>query len=254
MALVTRQLSLRIEKKTVLNTVNLIFKPGNIYGILGPNGSGKTSLLKILAGIWLPTEGDVLWEGEKILQWPRKKLSQLITLVPQNPSVHFDFTAREIIAMGRYSHETFMRLDHRKIVENVLEQVDATHLADLKISELSGGERQRVYLGRALATEAPILLLDEPTTYLDLRHQWEIWQLLEKLAKEGKTLIVTLHDFGAARRYCHTLILLHQGHCVTAGSYQETMTPEILSSVFGLKQAFFESGFPAADSIHPMTG
>jgi iron complex transport system ATP-binding protein len=135
--------------------------------------------------------------------------------------------------MGRYPYGCRSPEAHAHI-EEALHQVNAWHLRHQLISQLSGGERQRVYIARALATQAPILLLDEPTSYLDLRHQLEIWQLLRKLVKRGKVIIVAVHDLLAARRYCDQLLILNQGRCQATGTYKEVMTPTLLQEIFGV--------------------
>ncbi len=220
--------------------VFLVFEPGFLYGILPTNGSGKSTLLKTLSRTWAPTRGHLSWQGKNLLHFSRLEMSRTISLVPQNPALYFDFSVYDMVAMGRYPHGS-RSLEAQNIIEEMLMQVDVWHLRNQCLSQLSGGERQRVYIARALATQAPILLLDEPTSHLDLRHQLEIWQLLCGLARKGKLVIAAVHDLSAAQRYCDRLAILHQGRCQATGPYESVMHPQLLQSVFGIRTCL-ESG------------
>lgn len=233
MTLEIRNLTFCLSHRLLIENITLTFQPGILYGILGPNGSGKSTLLKTMSRIWTPTAGQLFWQGENVLHFSRLMMSQTLSLVPQNPSLYFDFSVYNMVSMGRYPHGCRSPEAHSKI-EKALQQVDAWHLRHQLLSQLSGGERQRVYIARALATQAPILLLDEPTSYLDLRHQLEIWQLLRILVKEGKLIIVAVHDLFAAQRFCDELVILNQGRCQISGAYENIMTPEILQDIFGV--------------------
>lgn len=232
MLLEARQLTYRNKTKTLIETISAEFSSGSIYGILGPNGSGKTTLLKTLAGLWKPSCGSVLWNNQDLFDLSRKDISKIISLVPQSPAAHFDFTVSEVVAMGCYMHSKSI-LDEKLAAENALTITDAWHLRDRLLSQLSGGERQRVYIARTIATQAPILLLDEPTSHLDLRHQLEVWHLLKQLVGQGKVIIVALHDLWAAQRFCDQLLILNQGQCIAKGD-ASIITPEILREVFGV--------------------
>jgi ABC-type cobalamin/Fe3+-siderophores transport system ATPase subunit len=233
MTLDIHHLTYCLNHHPLIEDISLTFTSGILYGILGPNGSGKSTLLKTLAGIWRPTVGQVFWQGQNLLQCSRIAMSQILSLVPQTPPLYFDFNVYSMVAMGRYPYGCRTPEAHYKI-EQALHQVDAWHLRSQLLSQLSGGERQRIYIARALATQAPILLLDEPTSYLDLRHQLEIWQLLRSLVKEGKLIIVAVHDLLAAQRFCDQLVILNQGHCHAIGKYGDIMTPSLLKEVFGV--------------------
>ncbi len=233
MTLAIHHLTYRLNHRPLIKDISLTFNSGILYGILGPNGSGKSTLLKTLSGIWTPTSGQLLWQGQNLLQFSRIALSRTLSLVPQNPALYFDFNVYSMVAMGRYPYGC-RTPEARSKIEQALCQVNAWHLRHQSLSQLSGGERQRIYIARALATHAPILLLDEPTSYLDLRHQLEIWQLLRSIAKEGKLIIVAVHDFFAAQRFCEELVILNQGHCYATGKYTDIMTPSLLKKVFGV--------------------
>lgn len=235
MTLSIRRLTYRLKQRALIEKIDLDFRPGILYGILGPNGSGKSTLLKTVSRIWNPTEGTLLWQEKDLLQFSRLEMSRTLSLVPQNPPLYFDFNVQQMVSMGRYPYgcrtpEAYEQIGH------ALRIVDAWHLRDRTIAQISGGERQRVYIARALATQAPILLLDEPTSYLDLRHQLEIWELLKMLVKSGKLVIVAVHDLLAARRFCDELVVLQGGRCKAAGSYEQCMTPGLLQEVFGVEQ------------------
>lgn len=232
--LTTRALKLSINNKILLNKMDLEFDGGILHGILGPNGAGKSSLLKTLAGIW-KASGNVYWNDESLLEKDRKEISRLISLVPQNPQVTFDFLVEDVVAMGRYSHQKrYWSPSETNIIHDALHTVDAWHLRHRLINQISQGERQRVYIARALATESPILLLDEPTASLDIQHQLQVWLLLQKLVKNGKIVIVTTHDLSTAKRYCQQVVILNEGHCLGQGAFETQITPYLLKTVFGV--------------------
>lgn len=203
------------HRKLVRN-ISLSFLPGSIHAILGPNGSGKSTLLKILAGIWTPSSGRVLWGEKNLLEQSRRTISQTVALVSAAPPLPpFDFSVADSVAMGRYPHG--MHSVRPSLLDWALEQVDILHLRDRLLRQLSSGERQRVTLARAMMTETPVLLLDEPTSSLDLRQQKAIWKLLRKLAHQGKVVVVASHDLHAVRAHCDHVAYLEEGACVMHG-------------------------------------
>lgn len=218
--------------KTLLSNISLSFQPGLIHGILGPNGSGKSTLLKTLTGVWKPTDGSVYWKGEPLLEKPRQQISKIITLVPQNPQLSFDFTVEEFVKMGRYSHGDFYSRD---IVEQSLSLADALQFQHRPMTQLSQGERQRIYIARSLATEAPVMLLDEPMANLDIRHQLDLWNLFKNLAAKGKTILIANHDLFSSEYHCDQIYVMQTGKCLHAGKFKETITQEILQDVFGVR-------------------
>ncbi|MBA3720805.1 MAG: ABC transporter ATP-binding protein [Parachlamydiaceae bacterium] len=242
MILEAQHLTYRIRNKVIVENFNAIFQSGAINGIIGPNGSGKSTLLKMLSGIWAPTAGEVFWNQSELLCLPRIKTSQIVTLVSQSPAQYFDYTVFDTVAMGCYMHDSSHAEDSKKI-ENALKNVDAWHLKECMLSQISGGERQRVYIARALATNAPVLLLDEPTSHLDLRHQLEIWELLAKIAKEGRIIIVAVHDLWAIKKYCEQIFVMDGGKCVASGLCDSILTEDLLKNIFGVRS--LETGFHA---------
>lgn len=219
--------------QVLLRNISEKFEEGLIYGLLGPNGSGKSTLLKNISGIWKPDSGRVLWKEDNLHQMPRQEISQTVTLVPQSPVCHFSFCVEELVAMGRYSHQKNGKRE--PIIRSML-SMDILHLRERSITEISGGERQRVYLARALATESPVLLLDEPTSSLDIQHQLQIWELLHKLKTRCRTIIVATHDIAMAKRYCDRILVLKCGDCVASGETSEVLSGELLEEVFGIKE------------------
>ena len=238
----TKNLTYALKDQYLIQNINLIFHPGKLYVIVGPNGSGKSTFLKVLTGIWKPTAGQVLWNQVDLLSQKRQMISQTISLVPQQQQIHFDFTVNEFVLMGRYTHGRSLQKQDFALVQEMLLLVDAKDLQHRKISQLSQGERQRVYIARALATESPILALDEPTSSLDIRHQLEIWNLLLQLRRQNKTLIVAHHDLKATERYADHIAVINQGQCLASGGFQETLTPHLLQEVFGVQAHVTASG------------
>lgn len=235
MTLSIRKLTYRLHQRPLIEDISFDFQPGILYGILGPNGAGKSTLLKTISRIWTPASGTIHWQDANLLNFSRMELSRTVSLVPQNPSLYFDFPAHAMVAMGCYARGSKSQ-EARNHIEEALRQVDGWHLRDQMLSQLSGGERQRIYIARALATQAPVVLLDEPTSYLDLRHQLEIWHLLRRLVKKGKLVIAAVHDLTAAQRFCDDLVVLQNGSCKATGPYREVMTPKLLQEVFGVER------------------
>jgi iron complex transport system ATP-binding protein len=237
--LVVQELSLTFQGKDLIQKISLNFEPGQVHGVLGPNGSGKSTFLKCMAGIWIPTHGQVLWEGKDLLKQKREEISRAMSLVPQNHQTPFDFSAKEMVAMGRYPYrfEASSQEKVEALIQGALERVDAWHLKDRGINQLSNGERQRVMIARSLVTETPILLLDEPTASLDPYHQISIWRMLKELAQQGKIVIVAVHDLASAERYCDYISLLHQGRCVATDRAHQALQPHLIKQVFNINFA-----------------
>jgi iron complex transport system ATP-binding protein len=227
-----------IGEKNILNNISAQFAPGKIHGLIGPNGSGKSSLLKNICRIWEPQEGTVFINGRDHRSFPRKDLSKIITLVPQNTWVSFPISVYDYVAMGRNPHQgRFQALTKKDetVIEEALIKTQTLELKDQNINELSGGEEQLVIIARALATEASLLLLDEPTSDLDVKHTLTIMDLLRDLKEEKKTLLVSIHDLNLARRYCDTITILNQGAIFFHGPPSQAFSEEIIREVFEVK-------------------
>ena len=227
-----------IEDKKILDGVSVHFEPCKIHGIIGPNGSGKSTLLKNVCRIWEPQSGTILIEGKNYRTIPRKELSRLVTLVPQNTAVSFPISVFDIVSMGRNPH--LGRFDgvqqkDRVIIERALQQTAMYALRDRFINELSGGEAQLAIIARALATEASLILLDEPTAELDIKHTLAIMNILFELRAQCKTTLVTMHDLNLARKCCDTISIIHRGRIFFTGSPQDAFSPENIKRVFDVQ-------------------
>ncbi|MBA2369209.1 MAG: ABC transporter ATP-binding protein [Candidatus Protochlamydia sp.] len=233
MTLIVDNLTFRLKEKILLAAVSLKFKPGEVTAILGPNGSGKSTLFKTMAGIWPAVAGRVCWNGVDILKLPRKEISRTLSLVPQNPPLYFDYTVEEMVRMGGYSLSE--KNQELTCLENVLKMTDLCQLRNRQLTQLSGGEKQRAYIARSLVTKSTILLLDEPTSHLDLRHQLEIWQLLRRLADEGKTVVVAVHELSAVQHYCDQAVVIDQGKVAVTGPSDLVAAPDLLKNIFGVQ-------------------
>ena len=233
----------------VLNDVHFAVESGQFLGILGPNGSGKTTLLKSISRVLRPQKGTILIDDKDIYEMKTLEVAKQLAVVPQTTPVTFDFTALEVVLMGRNPHMPRFKMESKKdldIAKNSMELTRTWEFADRPVTELSGGERQRVIIARALTQEPKILLLDEPTTHLDISNQLEIMDLIKRLCETKKLVIVAVfHDFNLAARYCDSIILLKDGEIVAVGESNSTLTSENVRKVFSV------------DTIvkkHPVTG
>jgi iron complex transport system ATP-binding protein len=224
-----------IDDKKILDGVSACFEPRRIHGIIGPNGSGKSTLLKNICRIWEPQSGTIAIHGREYTGIPRKELSTLVTLVPQNTTIGFPVSVYDIVSMGRNPHlgrfEGLSRKD-REIIERALRQTNILALKDRSINELSGGEGQLAIIARAIATEAPLILLDEPTSELDIRHTLEIVEILREFREQGKTILVAIHDLNLARRFCDTITIMCRGKLFYSGTPEEAFAEDNMRQVF----------------------
>ena len=227
----------RYADQWVLEDFSLEVREGEILGIIGPNGSGKTSLLKLMAGLLRPQTGRISLGHQDLAQFTPRALARRMAVVPQENHVLFPFTVAEIVLMGRFVHQngwSWESAEDLRIARAVIRLMDLESVAQRTFQELSGGERQRTIIARALAQQAPILLLDEPTAYLDIKHQLEIYATLRRLNQDrGVTIVVVSHDLNLASQYCHRLLLLHEGRAFRTGSPAEVLTVEHLGIVYG---------------------
>lgn len=216
--------------------VSLGVEEGDLYGILGPNGSGKSTLLKLLLGALEPTSGRVLHAGRPVSDWGRRELARRVGVVPQQEEAAFPVTVRGLVAMGRYPHLGPWRSEDdedRRAVARAMERCDLQGLASRRVSTLSGGERQLARIARALAQEPDVLVLDEPTVSLDVRHEMEIFGLLRRLAGEGVTVVLVTHNLNAAARTARRLLLMRDGAAAAQGAPAEVLTRETVEAVWG---------------------
>ncbi len=223
-------------KKIVLDGVDLGIREGEILGILGPNGCGKTTLLRNLNKNLEPDGGCILLDGTDLAELPKKTIAQSVAVVPQTNEISFSFTARDIIAMGRMPFKRLMDPDTREDMEIIDRAIAATGLQDLqdrRINTMSGGERQRVMIARALVQNPRILLMDEPTLHLDINTQFEALDLVSELAREkGLTVVIVSHDLPMVARYCDRVAMIHDHRVMCVGSLEDVLTPENMRLVF----------------------
>jgi len=218
-----------------LQPVSLDICSGQIVGLIGPNGAGKSTLLKMAAGVLRPCEGRVRLMGEDISGLSRRKIAGQLGYLPQNVSSTFDYRVEEVVAMGRFPHLAgagFLQREDIAVIERCMEQTETIRYRRRILGQLSGGERQRVLLGSVLAQEPRILLLDEPTTGLDMHYQVGFFALLAQLAEKGMAIAVVTHDLNLAGMFCHKVLLLRDGEAVKAGSVEEVIQQDILSDVY----------------------
>lgn len=228
----------------VLNGIDLDIGKGDMIGILGPNGSGKSTLIGIMCGTLRPGRGVVLLEGKDIRYLGRKEIARKIAVVPQKSDLGFDYRVEEVVSMGRYPYIgrfSFRDPDGKASVEDAMELTGTADLRDKTVDRLSGGERQRVMIARALAQEPRILMLDEPTKNLDIRHSLDIMKLLKRWNRERElTMIAVLHDLDLAARSCSRAAMLKNGRIRSIGSISKVLTPEIISDVFDVEVSIRE--------------
>jgi len=237
-ALTTRKLTLAYDGNVIIQGLDLAIPQGQITTLVGPNGCGKSTLLRGMARLLKPKGGTVYLEGDAIAHLPTKELAKRLGILPQSPSAPEGLTVRELVAQGRYPHQNWLQQWSREDELKVEEAIATTHLHDFAnrpLDTLSGGQRQRAWIAMALAQDTDILLLDEPTTYLDLAHQIEVMDLLHDLnTQQGKTVIMVLHDLNQACRYADQIVALHSGVVYAQGKPQAVMTETLVREVFGL--------------------
>lgn len=236
--LAAQRLTLAYGEHTVVAGLDLRIEPGKVTSIVGANGCGKSTLLRAFARLLRPTSGAVLLDGRSIAERPSKEVARTLGLLPQSPLAPEGITVADLVGRGRHPHQrTFSRWSSRDD-EAVARALTATGMADLSqraVDELSGGQRQRAWIAMVLAQETDILLLDEPTTFLDVAHQIEVLDLLADLGRDlGTTIVMVLHDLNLASRYSDALIAMRDGRIVGHGNSASVVTPEMVGEVFGL--------------------
>lgn len=241
--LTARELTLAYEDRTVVHDLDLAIPDGKVTVIVGPNACGKSTTLRALGRLLRPRSGAVLLDGEALAKLPTRHIAQQVGLLPQTPVAPEAITVGDLVARGRQPHQRWWQqwsdADETAVTE-AMERTDVAELAERSVDELSGGQRQRVWIAMALAQETDILLLDEPTTYLDISHQVEVLDLVRQLAAptpegdRGRTVVVVLHDLNQAARYADHLVAMKEGRLVARGTPAEVVTEELVREVFGL--------------------
>ncbi|WP_336210303.1 ABC transporter ATP-binding protein [Nonomuraea sp. LPB2021202275-12-8] len=231
-------LTLAYDQRVVATELNVAIPDGSFTVIIGPNACGKSTLLRALARMLRPRTGAVHLDGSVITSLPSKEVARRLGLLPQSSLVPDGITVADLVSRGRYPHQRLMRQWSRAdeaAVAEAMRATDVTELADRIVDELSGGQRQRVWLAMALAQETPILLLDEPTTFLDISHQIEVLDLCAELHEAGRTMVAVLHDLNQACRYATHLVVMREGQIVAEGDPSEIVTADLVRHVFDLR-------------------
>jgi len=231
-------LSYKYDEKIVLDQITLGIKAGEIIGILGPNGCGKTTLLKNLNRNLKPHGGCVMIDGTDIDGISKREIAQSIAAVPQSNEIRFAFTVKEIVTMGRMPFQESFRGESREdiaIIEKAMEQTGLTQFADRYINTLSGGERQRAIIARAITQTPKIILMDEPTLHLDINMQFEVLDLIQELSRENDLAVVIVsHDLPMVTRYCDRIVLIHDHKIFAMGTPEDILTKENMRIVFNV--------------------
>jgi iron complex transport system ATP-binding protein len=224
------------ESRAVVDDVTLTVTRGEFLGILGPNGAGKSTLLRLMTGLATPSKGAVRIESADTRTLRRVEVARRVALVPQGEPSVFGFTAREVVAMGRAPHTGLLGTlgpSDDAAITRALDRCDATRFSNRPVGELSGGEQKRVLIARALAQQVPLVLLDEPVAFLDIKHQLALCDLLRRGVSDGEFTVVTvLHDLNLAAQYCDRLALLREGRLVALGTVDEVMTYQRIRDAF----------------------
>ena len=235
----TESLSLSYDSNTIIvRELNLHIQRGTITALVGANGCGKSTLLRGLSRLLKPQKGTVYLSGQNIHTMKAKELAKQLGILPQAPSAPEGLTVHELVSQGRYPHQSWFQQwseQDEKIVNNALVKTNLTMFADRPVDTLSGGQRQRAWIAMALAQQTDILLLDEPTTYLDLAYQMDVLDLLDELNAEGRTIVMVLHDLNQAARYADVIVALRGGQIVAQGTPEHVMTSANILQVFGLE-------------------
>jgi len=234
--LILKDVHFRYNSQWCLEGIDFELKKGEILGIIGPNGSGKSTLLKIMDGLLKIHKGEILLMNKPISSYRRGDIARCIAMVPQEETFRFPFSVSEVVLMGRFPHSGLFPFEGKEDLEITHQSMHLTGTLDLatrSIHELSGGEKQRVLIARALTQRAQIILLDEPTSFLDIRHKVEIFELISSLAlTQGLSVIVVSHDISLAAQYCHRMLLLDKGSVYKIGEPAGVITADNISTVY----------------------
>lgn len=247
MSINTESLCFSYGERLAVCDVSLTLNPGIFYGILGPNGCGKTTLIDLLIRHQIPESGTIHYQGKTLDQYNRKQIAREIALVPQYYAINFPFTSHEIVMMGRYPHLdrfSFPGEKDRDMVNTVMEQTECLEFKNRYISELSGGERQRVIFARALVQDTPVLFLDEATSNLDISHSISLLSLaLKRVQEQGKMVVAVMQDINLAALFCQYLIFMKNGKIVHHGPSEQVLTEDVIKSVFQVKSKVYEDSY-----------
>jgi iron complex transport system ATP-binding protein len=236
--LAARGVTVGYGARIVIDDLDVAIPPGVITTIIGPNGCGKSTLLRTLSRLLKPTRGTVVLDGEDIVRLRTRDVAKKLGLLPQAPVAPEGLTVADLVARGRHPHQSWLRQwssDDAAVVERALAMTGVSDLADRPVDSLSGGQRQRVWISMTLAQGTDLLLLDEPTTYLDLAHAVDVLDLVDDLHESGCTVVMVLHDLNLATRYSDNLIVMREGSILAQGHPRDVINAELLHEAFGLR-------------------
>jgi ferric enterobactin transport system ATP-binding protein len=249
-------LTLGYGKKIIAESLNVSIPNGKFTAIIGPNGCGKSTLLRTLSRLMKPLNGQVWLDGEQIERYATKEVARRIGLLPQNASAPGDITVQELVSRGRYPHQplfTRWREEDERAVSRAMKATGIEALASQSVDTLSGGQRQRAWIAMVLAQETSILLLDEPTTWLDISHQIDLLELLSALnEQQGFTLAAVLHDLNQACRYANHIIALREGVIVAQGDPKEIVTAELIERIYGMRCMIIDDPVAGTPLVVPL--
>lgn len=257
MNLTATDIGVRLGAREVLSHVTIACRPGRITGLVGPNGAGKSTLMRALAGLLPVARGTIQLDGQEVSALAPGEIGRRVAYLPQERMVHWPLSVHRVVALGRLPHARSGELrtggEGVRAISEALRLMDVEHLSARSVSELSGGELARVLFARALAQEAPVILADEPTAGVDPAHALGLFEVLGRLATEGRTIVVALHDLSLAARFCHEVVMLAHGRLVAAGPPADVLVAPRLEAVFGARMATGTvGGVPVVVPVAPL--
>ncbi|MCM3143406.1 ABC transporter ATP-binding protein [Brevibacillus sp. MER 51] len=239
-----RSLQKSYQDTPVLHGIDFCVEKGEFFGIIGPNGSGKSTLLKMISGVIKADAGDILLQEKKLLSYPRKELAKILAVLEQEGLPPVGFRVREVLEMGRFPYQNWLgeeKQDVASLIDEIVQMLGLEHLEERTLDQLSGGEKQRVALGKALIQRPQVLLLDEPTTYLDIGYQIQLMDIVRKWQKTTQvTVIAVLHDLNLASLYCDRILMLHKGKQISVGTPKDILQSDRIEAVYGTRPIVME--------------
>lgn len=250
-----RNATIGYDQRIISRDMNVSIPHQSFTAIIGPNGCGKSTLLRAVARVLTPESGEVLLDGKAISSYPAKEVARELGLLPQTSLAPEGIRVADLVARGRAPYQSLFHQwspEDEAAVQEALVATRTDNLSARMVSELSGGQRQRVWVAMLLAQQTPLMLLDEPTTFLDIAHQYELMELLRTFHDEGKTVVTVLHDLNQACRYAGHLIVMRDGKIITTGAPADVMTPELVEEVFGLRSLVVPDPVTGTPTIVPL--